>query len=56
MDGHPHALSFLGSVFGAKTVALGVDQYGQSGATAGLYDHYQIGLKSMVQAIVEAIG
>jgi pyruvate dehydrogenase E1 component len=56
MDGHPHALSFLGSVFGAKTVALGVDQYGQSGSRQDLYDYYQIGLKSMVQAIVEAIG
>jgi pyruvate dehydrogenase E1 component len=56
MDGHPHALSFLGSVFGARTVALGVDQYGQSGARQELYDHYQIGLKSMVQAVVEAIG
>jgi pyruvate dehydrogenase E1 component len=56
MDGHPHALSFLGSVFGAKTVALGVDQYGQSGSRQDLYDYYQIGLRSMVQAILEAIG
>jgi pyruvate dehydrogenase E1 component len=56
MDGHPHALSFLGSVFGAKTVALGVDQYGQSGSRLDLYNYYQIGLKSIVQAIVEAIG
>ena len=56
MDGHPHALSFLGSVFGAKTVALGVDQYGQSGSRQDLYDYYQIGLRSMVQAVVEAIG
>ena len=56
MDGHPHALAFLGSVFGAKTVALGVDQYGQSGSRQDLYNYYQIGLKSMVQAIVEAIG
>ena len=56
MDGHPHALSFLGSVFGARTVALGVDQYGQSGTRQDLYDHYQIGLKAMVQAAIEAIG
>jgi pyruvate dehydrogenase E1 component len=56
LDGHPHALSFLGSVFGAKTVALGVDQYGQSGSRQDLYNYYQIGLKSMVQAVVEAIG
>jgi pyruvate dehydrogenase E1 component len=56
MDGHPHALSFLGSVFGARTVALGVDQYGQSGSRQDLYNYYQIGLRSIVQAIVEAIG
>ena len=56
MDGHPHALSFLGSVFGARTVALGVEQYGQSGSRAELYNYYQIGLRSMVQAIIEAIG
>jgi pyruvate dehydrogenase E1 component len=56
MDGHPHALSFLGSVFGAKTVALGVDQYGQSGSRQDLYNYYQIGLRSIVQAVVQAIG
>ncbi len=54
MDGHPHALSFLGSVFGAKTVALGVDQYGQSGSRQELYEHYQIGVVSMVKAAIEA--
>jgi pyruvate dehydrogenase complex dehydrogenase (E1) component len=36
-------------------VALGVDQYGQSGTRQELYDHYQIGLKSIVQAAIEAI-
>jgi pyruvate dehydrogenase E1 component len=56
MDGHPHALSFLGSVFGARTVALGVDEYGQSGSMRELYNYYQIGLRSIVQAVVEAIG
>lgn len=56
LDGHPHALSFLGSVFGAKTVPLGVDRYGQSGSRQDLYGCYQIGLRSIVQAVVEAIG
>lgn len=56
MDGHPHALSFLGSVFGAKAVPLGVDQYGQSGSRQALYDYYQIGLRSIIQAAVQAIG
>jgi len=56
IDGHPHALSFLGSVFGAKTIALGVDQYGQSGLRKDLYTYYQIGLRSIVQAVIAAIG
>jgi len=56
MDGHPHALSFLGSVFGARTVALGVDRYGQSGSRQELYDHYQIGVASIAKAAIEAAG
>ena len=55
-DGHPHALSFLGSVFGAKSIALGVDQYGQSGSRQELYAHYQIGAPSIVKAVIEAAG
>jgi pyruvate dehydrogenase E1 component len=56
MDGHPHALSFLGSVFGTKTIPLGVDQYGQSGSRQELYEHYQIGIPSIVKAAIEAVG
>ena len=56
MDGHPHALSFLGSVFGAPTIPLGVDEYGQSGSRQELYDHYRIGLRSMIEAAVAAAG
>ena len=29
MDGHSHALSFIGSVFGTKTIPLGVNEFGQ---------------------------
>jgi pyruvate dehydrogenase E1 component len=56
MDGHPHALSFLGSVFGAKAIALGVDEYGQSGSRQELYEHYQIGVVSIVKAAIAAAG
>jgi len=56
MDGHSHALSFLGGVFGAQALALGVDDYGQSGARGELYDHYQIGLQAMVRAAIAAAG
>lgn len=55
MDGHPHALSFVGSVFGAKVVSLGVDEYGQSGAREELYNHYEIGLRAMIEAAIEAV-
>jgi pyruvate dehydrogenase E1 component len=54
-DGHPHALSFLGSVFGAPVIPLGVDEYGQSGTRQELYDHYGIGLAAMLRAAMASI-
>ena len=56
LDGHSHALSFIGSVFGSKALCLGVDEFGQSGQTEELYDHYQIGVKAVSQAARQAIG
>lgn len=38
MDGASHALSFLGSVFGTPVVPLGVDEFGQSGTRAAVYE------------------
>jgi pyruvate dehydrogenase E1 component len=55
MDGHSHALSFLGSVFGSKAITLGVDDFGQSGSRNELYDHYGIGTQAMIQAAEQAI-
>ena len=48
LDGHSHTLSFLGSVFGTRVLCLGVDEFGQSGSTQELYDHYDIGVKAIV--------
>ena len=48
LDGHSHTLSFLGSVFGSRVLCLGVDEFGQSGSTQELYDHYDIGVKAIV--------
>jgi pyruvate dehydrogenase E1 component len=42
VDGHSHALAWLGSVLGVPHVPLGVDGFGQSGARADLYRHYGI--------------
>jgi pyruvate dehydrogenase E1 component len=51
MDGHSHALSFLGSVFGAKAAALGVNEFGQSGTLGKLYEHYEINVDAMIRAV-----
>ena len=42
LDGHSHALGWLGTVLGVPHVPLGVDAFGQSGARADLYRHYGI--------------
>ena len=55
MDGHSHALAFLGSVFGGKAITLGVDEFGQSGARDELYDHYGIGTKAIIRACKLAV-
>ena len=55
LDGHSHALSFIGSVFGSKALCLGVDEFGQSGQAEELYDHYQIGVKAISQAARQVI-
>ena len=50
VDAHSHNLSFIGSFLGARTVSLGVNEFGQSGSREALYDHYGIGTKSIIQA------
>ena len=55
LDGHSHALSFIGSVFGSKALCLGVDEFGQSGQADELYDHYEIGVKAISQAARQAL-
>ncbi len=51
MDGHSHGLSFLGSVFGTRTVSLGVDEFGQTGSREELYQHYGISTSAIVEAV-----
>ncbi len=50
LDGHSHALAWLGAVLGVPQVPLGVDGFGQSGARADLYRHYGIDADALVQA------
>ncbi|MCC6178762.1 MAG: pyruvate dehydrogenase [Chloroflexi bacterium] len=54
-DGASHALSFLGSAFGARLVPLGVDDFGQSGTRADLYRHYGIDAESIVSSALLAL-
>jgi pyruvate dehydrogenase E1 component len=50
LDGHSHALAFLGGALGVPQIPLGVDDFGQSGARADLYRHYGIDADAMIRA------
>ncbi|MCS7061090.1 MAG: transketolase C-terminal domain-containing protein, partial [Anaerolineae bacterium] len=49
-DGASHALAWLGSVFGQRTVSLGVDQFGQSGSRQDVYRYMGIDSLSIAGA------
>ena len=50
IDGHPATLAWLGGVLGHRTVALGVEHFGQTGTIAHLYRHYGIDADAIVAA------
>jgi len=50
LDGHSHALGFIGGALGVPHQALGVEDFGQSGARADLYRHYGIDGDAIVGA------
>jgi pyruvate dehydrogenase E1 component len=50
LDGHSHALSFIGGALGVPQQALGVDDFGQSGTRGDLYRHYGIDTAAIVAA------
>jgi pyruvate dehydrogenase E1 component len=54
-DGASHGLAFLGSIYGAPTVPLGMDQWGQSGSRAALYDYAGIDPDEIVNAAMLAL-
>jgi pyruvate dehydrogenase E1 component len=49
-DGASHALAWLGSVYGTPCLALGVDDFGQSGSSHDLYRHYGIDAEHIASA------
>jgi pyruvate dehydrogenase E1 component len=50
LDGHSHALAFLGGALGVPQLALGVDDFGQSGTRPDLYRHYGIDADAIIAA------
>ncbi len=54
-DASAHSLAFLGGAFGAPTVPLGVDQFGQSGTQSDLYRQAEIGAEDIVAAAYVAL-
>jgi pyruvate dehydrogenase E1 component len=48
-DAAPHALAWVGSVFGQRTRALGVTKFGQSGYRADLYQYFHIDTHSIIK-------
>jgi pyruvate dehydrogenase E1 component len=55
LDGHPLALSWLGSVRGQRAVPLGVEGFGQSGDIPDLYRAYKLDAAAIVDAVARAI-
>ena len=56
LDGHSHALAFIGAALGVPQTALGVDDFGQSGTRADLYRHYGIDVAAIVRAAQVLLG
>ncbi len=56
LDGHSHALAWLGAAIGVPQVPLGVDAFGQSGARDDLYRHYGIDAESIAAAARLTLG
>lgn len=54
-DAASHHLAWLGSVFGAPVVPVGVDEFGQSGTIAALYDAFDLSAERIVNAALVAI-
>ena len=54
-DGASHSLAWLGGLHGAPVTALGVDEFGQSGARAALYQQFGIDAESIAGAAFAAV-
>lgn len=50
LDGHPHTLSFLGSINTVPITCLGVNDFGQCGEIDDLYRHFGIDTSTIIGA------
>jgi len=55
LDGHPLALSWLGSVRGHRVVPLGIEAFGQSGDIPDLYRAYKLDTVAIIDAVARSI-
>lgn len=53
-DAASHHLAWLGGVFGARTIPIGVDEFGQSGTIADLYCAFDLSSDQIVNAVLIA--
>jgi len=53
-DAASHHLAWLGGVFGARTVPVGVDEFGQSGSIPELYELFDLLPDQIVNAALVA--
>ncbi len=54
-DASSHAMAWLGSVFGARTVPVGVDDFGQSGTISELYGAFDLLPEQLVNAALVSL-
>jgi pyruvate dehydrogenase E1 component len=55
LDGHPHALAFLGAVNSTPITCLGVTEFGQSGELDDVYRHHEIDDETVVGAALDLL-
>jgi pyruvate dehydrogenase E1 component len=55
IDGASHTLAWLGSALGVRSIALGVDRYGQTGSQPELYDFYDISSEAICTAVLAVL-
>ncbi len=55
LDGHPHTLSFLGTINSSPIACLGVSDFGQAGDIDDLYRHFGIDTSTIIGAAWDLI-